>query len=164
SRWQPFRGVQVPSELRRGVVGAAPMHLHVRRIWLRDWPILAASPMYELPEVGPQTWVAQKVDHDARVACVRRFEDYRDLPVFVSQLIFRQPPPTEYRRRLRSIQPFEEARMLRLVTAFDPTNPDARVFAGRRLRRHSTSVPQTSYQLSAISYQLSQLSGPTAGG
>src|SRR5438128_1518505 len=82
---------------------AAPVHLHVRRIWLGRGHIFGAAATHELPEVGPQTWVAQKVNHDARVACVRRFEDYRDLPVFVSQLIFRQPPPTEYRRRFRPV-------------------------------------------------------------
>jgi hypothetical protein len=73
--------------------------------------------------------VAQKVDHDARIARVRRLEHYRQVAVVLCQLVLVQASPPEYFGGFGTIQPFDEALVVRFVAAADSTNPHAGVLA-----------------------------------
>jgi len=47
--------------------------------------VLRVTGAFELPVVGPHAGIAEKVDHDAWIASVRRLEDYRHRPVLFRQ-------------------------------------------------------------------------------
>jgi fumarate hydratase, class II len=81
---------------------------------------------------------------------VRRLEDYRHGPVLFGQKIFCQPPAAEDRFSLGPIQPFDKARVLRLVPTRDSPDPNACVFSGRGLRRHPTSVPHVTARMNGL--------------
>src|SRR5437899_1245599 len=104
--------------------------------------VFGAASVDELPVIRPEAGVTQKIDHDARIAGARRFEDHRYRTVVLSQLIFRQAPTAKDRLGFSPVQLLDKLLVVRLVSANDPADPDPRVFAGRCLRRHSPRVPQ----------------------
>src|SRR6185312_2969506 len=110
-----------------------PVNAHPPRIGR----VLRTATAHEFPVVRPQPWIAEKVDHDARVTCVWGPEhDVNVTWTSFSQLVFRQASASEDLGRFGAIQPRHKLLVLGLVPAANPSNPDAGVFACDPFRRH----------------------------
>src|SRR5438132_453475 len=100
--------------------------------------VLSAAAVHELPILGPQARITQKIDHYPGISGMRGPEDDCDRSVVLSQLVLVETAPLKDGLCLRSVQPLDELLVLRRVSAADGSDPDAGVL----VRRHLRSVPQ----------------------
>src|SRR5438477_7501313 len=111
---------------------AFPMYADIAQIRIRRAAL-------EDPVLGPQPWVAQEVDHDARIASVRRRERHAQFVAILPHGVLVQTPATEHLLSLRAVQPRDETLVLRIVAWFEVPIPCTAIL----LRLHATSVSQS---------------------